>query len=284
MGRFARSWELVKLCWSVLRQDKELVVFPIVSTIAVVIVTASFIVPGIFTGYWTDVADNGAGISLFVLIVLFYLVQYLIIVFCNAALVSAALVRLKGGDPTLGDGFRGAWSHITIILGYAAIAATVGLVLQLIRQRAGAAGAIVAGLGGMAWNIITFLVIPVLVVEGVGPITAIKRSAGLLKKTWGEQIIGTAGIGLVFGLIGLAIGVVGIGLGVLAISAGVLVLGVALLVLAVLGIVVVSLLSSTLHGIYAAALYEYAVGGDTGVFDRDTLAGAFAPKTSRGRL
>ena len=85
--------------------------------------------------------------------------------------------------------------------------------LQLLRERGGIAGAIVAALGGMAWNIITFLVVPVLVVEGVGPIGAIKRSAGLLKKTWGEQVIGSAGIGLVFGLLGLAVGVVGIGLG-----------------------------------------------------------------------
>ncbi|MEI8241604.1 MAG: DUF6159 family protein, partial [Actinomycetota bacterium] len=98
--------------------------------------------------------------------------------------------------------------------------ATVGLVLQLLRERGGIAGVILAALGGMAWNIITFLVIPVLVVEGVGPVSAIKRSAGLLKKTWGEQIIGTAGIGLVFGLLGFAVAVVGIALGgVYAISA-----------------------------------------------------------------
>lgn len=281
MGRFARSWALVKLCWSVLRQDKELVVFPLFSTVVVVIVTASFVVPGIFTGFWRDIADNGAGASFWALIVLFYLVQYIVIIFCNAALVSAALVRLGGGDPTLGDGFRGAWSHVTAILGYAAIAATVGLVLQLIRQRAGFAGAVIAGLGGMAWSIITFLVIPVLVVEGVGPVEGIKRSATLLKKTWGEQLIGTAGIGLVFGLIGLAIAVVGFGLGALAIGGGIPALGVALMVLALLGVIVVALLGGTLHGIYSAAVYEYAVGGDTGVFDRDTLAGAFAPKASR---
>ena len=216
MGRFGRSWELIRLCWGVLQQDKELVVFPIVSGIAVVIVTASFIVPGIFTGYWESfVGDNGnVPVSMWVLVVLFYLVEYLVIIFFNAALVSAAMVRLKGGDPTLGDGLRGAWSHIGAILGWAAISATVGLVLQALRERGGIGGAIVAGLGGMAWNIITFLVIPVLVVEDVNPIEGIKRSASLLKKTWGEQIIGNAGFGLIFGLIGVAIAVVGIFLGV----------------------------------------------------------------------
>ena len=150
MGRFARSWALVKLCWGVLQQDKELVVFPIVSTIGVLIVTASFVVPGFFTGFWQGVSDNGVGVSFWVLVVLFYLVQYLVIVFFNAALVSAAIIRLTGGDPTLGDGLRGAWSHIGAILGYAAIAATVGLALQILRERAGFAGAIIAALGGMA--------------------------------------------------------------------------------------------------------------------------------------
>ncbi len=283
MGRFARSWGLVKLCWGVLRQDKELVVFPIISTIGVLVATASFVIPGFFTGFWSDVTENGAGVGLWALIVVFYLVQYLIIVFFNAALVSAAIVRLQGGDPTLGDGLRGAWSHIGAILGYAAISATVGLVLQLLRERAGVAGAIVAALGGMAWNVITFLVIPVLVVEGVGPIAAIKRSASLLKKTWGEQIIGSAGIGLVFGLVGLAVAVVGIGLGVLAMSAGVMALGIVVIAAAVIAILVLSLLGATLHGIYSAAVYEYAVDGETGMFDRGALAGAFRQKGSRGR-
>jgi Flp pilus assembly pilin Flp len=281
MGRFARSWALVKLCWGVLQQDKELIVFPIVSTICVIIVTASFIIPGFFTGFWQSVSDDGVGVSFWVLVVLFYLVQSLVIVFFNAALVSAAIIRLKGGDPTLGDGLRGAWSHIGAILGYAAIAATVGLVLQLLRERAGFAGAIIAALGGMAWTIVTFLVIPVLVVEGVGPVTAIKRSAGLLKKTWGEQVIGSAGIGLVFGLLGLAVGVIGIGLGVLLMSAGIVALGLAVIAVAIIAILVISLLGSTLRGIYSAALYEYAVGGEIGGFDRETLAGAFQPKTSR---
>ena len=282
MGRWGRSWVLVKLCWSVLRQDKELVVFPIVSAVAVVIVTATFIVPGVFTGYWEAfTGDQGVPVSAWVLLVLFYLVQYFVIIFFNAALVSAALLRLKGGDPTLSDGLRGAWSHIGSVLGWAAIAATVGLLLQALRERGGFAGAIAAALGGFAWNVITFLVIPVLVVEGVNPIEAIKRSASLLKKTWGEQIIGTAGIGLIFGLIGLAIAAVGIALGVLVINAGVTAAGVAIIAVAILAVVVVGMLSATLRGIYSAALYQYAVGGETGVFSEEALAGAFRAKGQR---
>jgi hypothetical protein len=283
MGRWGRSWQLVKLCWGVLGQDKELVVFPIVSAIAVVIVTATFIVPGIFTGYW-DAFSGGQNqsipVSAWLLLILFYLVQYLVIIFFNAALVSAAMVRLKGGDPTLGDGLRGAWSHIGAILGWAAMAATVGLLLQLLRSRGGIGGAIVAALGGLAWNVITFLVVPVLVVEGVGPVGAIKRSATLLKKTWGEQVIGNAGIGLIFGLGAVLIGIAGVALGIVIIGAGATWAGVAVIVIAILAVVILAMLGSTLHGIYSAALYQYAVGGDTGVFTAQVMEGAFRSRRS----
>jgi hypothetical protein len=284
MGRFRRSWELVKLCWQVLRQDKELVVFPIVSLICMVIVTASFIVPGIFTGFWASVGGDGVNIGVIVLIILFYLVQYFVIIFFNAALICAARIRLQGGDPTLGDGLRGAGSHLGAVLGYAAISATVGLVLSLIREQGGVAGAIFASLGGMAWNIVTFLAIPVLVVEGVGPIEAIKRSGSLLKKTWGEQLIGSSSIGLVFGLLAVAVGILGALLGAAIIGAGALWVGVAVIVVAIIAVLAISMLGATLHGIYAAALYGYAVGGDTGVFGAEALAGAFAPKRGRRGL
>ncbi len=280
MGRFARSWELVKLCWGVLRDDKELVVFPIVSAIGVLLVTASFAIPGFFTGFWQQVSDDGASVGVYVLAFLFYLVQYIVIIFFNSALVSAALIRLKGGDPTLGDGLRGATAHLPAILGYAAIAATVGLILRVIADRGGVGGAIVAVIGGAAWTIVTFLAVPVLVAEGVGPVAAIKRSGGLLKKTWGEQIIGSSGIGLVFGLLGVAIALVGGAAGAVIIGAGAAWPGIAILAVTVLAVLAVALLSATLHGIYSAALYSYAVGDDTGAFDREILAGAFRPKGS----
>jgi hypothetical protein len=280
MGRWSRSWQLVKLCWSVLGQDKELVVFPIVSSIAAVLVTATFVVPGFLTGYWAAFGgrDQSVPASAWLLLVLFYLVQYFVIVFFNAALVGAALVRLKGGDPTLGDGLRGAWSHLGTILGWAAIAATVGLVLNLLRSRGGIGGAIVAALGGFAWNVVTFLVVPVLVAEGTGPLEAVKRSGSLLKKTWGEQIIGNAGIGLIFGVGAVLVAVAGVVLGALIVGAGATYAGAAVWVVTVAVVVVLAVLGATLRGIYSAALYQYAAGGDTGVFSSEVLEAAFRPR------
>src|SRR5262249_1074067 len=137
----------------------------------------------------------------------FYVVQYTIVFYCNSALVGAALIRLRGGQPTLGDGFRIANERFGSIVGYALVAATVGVILRQIAQR-GMIGRILGTGFGLAWNVATFLAVPVLVVEGVGPIEAVKRSSQLLKKTWGEQIVGNIGLGLVFGLLSVATGLV----------------------------------------------------------------------------
>ena len=282
MGRFARSWNLVKLCWSVLRDDKTLIVFPIISTIAALIVAVTFAVPGYFMGVWRDVAQNGVGLAFWILLFFFYFVLDIVIISFNSALVSAALLRLKGQPAGIGDGFRGAGRHAGAIIGFAAISATVGLILQIIRDKAGPLGSIVAGLGGMAWNIATFLAVPVLVAEGVGPVDAVKRSGALLRKTWGEQIIGTFGIGMVFGIPMLLVALIGIGGGIALIAVHQTVLGITMIFIAVLLMAILGVLSSTLKGIYSAALYEYAVGGDTGVFDQELLANAFRPRR-RGR-
>src|SRR4051794_4920069 len=192
-----RSFELAKASLRVLRSDKELVVFPLVSFIVLAIVTMTFAVPFVLAGGISDATAGRPNIVSYALIFLFYLVSYTIVFFFNTALVGAALIRLDGGDPTLRDGFRIATAHLPQIVGYALIAATVGMILRVIAERAGFLGALVIGVIGFAWNVATFLVVPVLAAENVGPIDAIKRSGGLLKKTWGEQIIGNVGIGLI---------------------------------------------------------------------------------------
>jgi hypothetical protein len=141
---------------------------------------------------------------------LFYLAQYFVIFIANTALVGVAMNRLQGGTATVGDGFRIAAQRVGPIFGYALIAATVGMILRAIASRGGAVGQITASLFGLAWNLATYLVVPILVVENVGPIEAIQRSVSLLKRTWGEQIVGNLGIGAVFGLLTLAVCVLGV--------------------------------------------------------------------------
>ncbi len=190
--------------------------------------------------------------------------------------MGAANIRLQGGDPTVQDGLRIASSRFVSILGYAAIAATVGVILQVLSKRGKGFGRMVISLVGFAWNIATYLVVPVLAIEGVGPIDAIKRSAALLKKTWGEQIAGNMGVNAVFTLLNLAILVVFIPLIILcAINQAWMILGI--LVFFLFTILVLSgLLNSSLTGIYTAAVYQYAVNGTTnGFFEANMVRGAF---------
>lgn len=256
--RLARSWTLVKASAAVLRSDKELLLFPVISGIATLLVAASFAVPVIglrlFEG--GEIGPLGAVVGF-----LFYLCQYFVIFFFNTALVGAAMIRLEGGDPTVADGLRIARSKLGVILGYAAIAATVGLLLKAASERAGAFGKILIGLLGMAWTVGTFLVVPILVTRDVGPIDAVKESMTLLKRTWGENVAGNVGIGLAFGLlttlvviasIALVIGAAAIGGGKLALVA---------IILAVIAIAGVAVIQAALSGVYSAAVYRYAVDG-----------------------
>jgi hypothetical protein len=277
--RISNSWALIKASAGVLRADKELLVFPIVSAVGLLIVTASFAFPMVLAGFFDSLLRGRAQVFGLVVAFAFYIVQYFVIIFANTALVGAALIRLRGGDPTIGDGLRIALQHLGTILGYALVSATVGMILRWLSERGRFVGRLVSSILGLAWNLATYLVVPVLIVEGVGPIEAIKRSASLLKRTWGEQIVGNFSIGLVFGLLALLAFVVGVPLIILAVSSG-SVAWIALTgLLFVLVLILLGLINSTLNGIYVAAVYRYAAEGETsGFFDEDMVREAFLPK------
>jgi hypothetical protein len=273
--KFSRSWSLVKASAAVLRADKELLWFPVISSIAAIVVGATFVIPSLLGGLF----DGGAGPVSLLVGFLFYLSQYLVIFFFNSALVGAALIRLEGGDPTVADGLRIARERLVPILGYAAIAAVVGLLLKLVEERSQWLGAMVARLLGAAWTVSTFLVVPVLVAQNVGPVDAIKESFGLLRKSWGENLIGSVGLGFAFGLLIAATVLVGAGL----VVAAALTIGAtaAFLVgaLAVIAVIALAVTQAALSGIYQAAVYRFAVDGHAPAgFDGMALQGAFRAK------
>lgn len=281
--RFSRSWRLVKVSAGVLAKDKELLVFPLLSAVCAVIVAAAFVLPALGLGALDGLGegDIGAGLHLgaYVLGFLFYLVQYFVIFFFNSALVGAALIRLEGGNPTVRDGLRIASSKIVPILGYAAIAATVGVLLRAIQERAGWLGRIIVGFLGVAWTAASFLVVPILVTRNIGPIDAVKESAVLLKDTWGENLMGRGGVGLVFGFVFFGLILLGAGVITAAAFSGSSVLIGLVVILVVLALMVAGLVQAALSGIYSAALYRYATGeGDTEGFNGDLLEKAFAVK------
>jgi hypothetical protein len=279
--RLSRSWELTRASLAVLSADKELLVYPLLSGLASVLVLATFAIPALLAGIGDRLAsgEDGARVLGTIVAFAFYVTQYFVILFCNTALVGAAMIRLRGGDPSVGDGFKIAFARLGTILGYAVVSATVGMLLRALAQRGGALGRIASSMFGLAWGLATFLVVPVLVVEDVGPIEAVKRSAAYLKRTWGEQLAGNLGMGAVFGLIGLAIGLAGVAGLVASVALGSGPLAAVVAVSMVAAFVALSLVSSALAGIYAAAVYRYAADGNAGGFFPERLVkDAFAPR------
>lgn len=262
MGKFSHTWSLMGASWDVLKEDKEILIFPLISGICCLLIMASFAVPMFLTGAWrppSGEATTADAVEYYGILFLFYFCNYFIIVFFNSAIIACAVIRMEGGDPTVGDGFRAAFSRIALIAGWALVSATVGVVLRIIEDRSKWVGRIVAGLLGIAWGVVSFLVVPILVVEKKRPITAVKESAALLKKTWGEQIIGNFSFGLVFFLLSIPAFVV-IFLGVLTASPAAII---ACVGLGVLYIVLLALIQSALQAIFQAAVYLYARDGQT---------------------
>ena len=281
-GKFARSWGLMKASAAVLRSDKALLAFPLLSGLCSLVVAASFLVPVALA----VIASDGGTLDqhrwspvTWLVMFAFYLVQYFVIVFFNTALAGCALRHLRGEPTSLSDGLALARSRWASILGYALIAATVGLVLRALQERLGLLGRLVVGLLGLAWTVATFLVVPVLASQEVGPVDAVKRSVELLKRTWGENLIGNVGLGAAFGLITFLAVLLGALLVGGAIALHSLPAVVTAAVVVVVALMLLSLVQASLQGIYAAALYRYAEGGEAGAgFEPALLQGAFRAK------
>lgn len=176
--------------------DRKLLVFPLLSGFVTIIVIASFVLPLIFSGGALSLTTNTlAGV---ILLFLFYLVTYFVVIFFNVGLISCVYARLQGKDMSVRDGLSAATRNAGAILIWAVIAATVGLILRMIEDRAGAIGGIATALVGGAWSLVTLFVVPVFVFEGKGVVPAIAESWSLFKKTWGESVIGTLSISFIF--------------------------------------------------------------------------------------
>jgi len=281
--RIARGWELMKQSWRVLMLDKELLVFPIISAVAVILVALTFVVP-LFTSGWVAALDGAddptANPLLYVWLFAFYVVNYFVVVFFNTAIVSCARERMHGGDPTVGSGLSSAFSLLPQVFLWALLSATVGFVLRMVEERFEGLGRIAVGLIGVAWGVATYFVVPVLVAERLGPFAALKRSSQVLRKAWGEALVSNFGIGLIVFLSTLLSALplaAGIAIGTPAAVFG----GMAITAVAV-GLIMAA--SAALNAILVTALYEYACAGQApSGFDEATLQGAFGPPRSRRR-
>jgi hypothetical protein len=274
MSRFQTSWEIAKRSWAVLKSDKTLAWFPVLSALASLVVFA--VIGGLIAVAGIDSKSTGDSLQPigWVLVVVAYLALAMVQTYFLAGLVAGADLRLRGNDSTVRTALDVANARLHRLLPWAIVTATVTMILQAIEERFGIVGRIVAGLVGLAWNLVTFLVVPILVLEDLGVGDALKRSKDLFKKTWGENVIGQGGLGIV-GFLAMLPGLILIAIGAAIGTAGLIVLG----AVGVVWILVSAVVVSALSGIYRTALYHFAAHGQVpGAFSDLDLHDAFRPR------
>lgn len=286
MQALSRSWNLTKLSFRVIGQDKELLLFPLIAVVLSIGYLVALLVPTI----WLEFSQDGSvewSVADYIVTFVAYLGLSFIGTFSNMCIVYTAKTRFAGGDATFGQSVGFTLGRIHQVLAWAAVSATVGVIFRMIddaAQRAGAIGKIVVsilrGLLGMVWSAITLFVVPSMVYRGTGPIDAIKDSIRVLRKTWGESLVRSLGFGLVEFLFMLGGMFVFGGMIAGAVSMGVgngVVLGLVIVAMVYfVGVAFVFLLART---IFNTALYAFASEGAMAPgYDDATLRAAFRTK------
>lgn len=292
--KIANGVQLTQRCWRALKQNPQLMLFPLLSSIALVIVTISFAVPMLSVAILLirenpnfDTEKSTAlakwiiyGVVI-LLIFLLYFVNYTVIIFSNTALVGVSLKLLRGESASVRDGIGIAMGHLKQIIGFALISATIGTVAQLSRssakedpdnQIAGFLDMMVGGLLQGVWNVVVFFAIPVYVVENLGPIASIRRSGNIFKQTWGENFTGKAVIGGVGCLVKLMLLAIIVALIAVTVATKYLPLLGLTILFAILSFAVLALIDGAINGVFQASLYHYATTGDAGRFIENDLA------------
>ncbi|MGB3491649.1 MAG: DUF6159 family protein [Elainellaceae cyanobacterium] len=283
----ANGVQIAQQCWKALQRNPQLMIFPLLSGIALVLIAILFIIPTVAVlslGGGEPTTENGLSTVEWILSVamtfLYYFACYTVLIFSNTALVGVSLKLLNGESATFNDGVAIAMSRLSQIIGFALISATIGTLAKA-GQQAGrdsdnvvvtVIASIVGGLIQGVWSVVVFFAIPVYVVENLGPIAAIRRSWDIFKHTWGEGFTGRAVIGIVSWLVQFLLLAVLAGLFAVAIAYA----SIPLIVLTVLfGIATfgaLSLMTGAINGIFQASLYHYAVTGHAGRFIDNHLA------------
>ena len=265
MSRFSATWSLMKSSLTILLEDKRMLLFPVFSGICTLLVGFTFIVPLLFTGGLSSMGmfESLSDTMMFFTLFMFYYLNYFIIIFFNSGAILYAIKHIRGEEPTFGEVFNELRDRLAHLLGWTAIAATVGIIINTIENQSDFIGKIVAGLIGLSWTVTSFLVLPVLVIERKGPIESLKESAGMLKKSWGEQLIGHFSFGLIFAI--LLIGAAAITIPLFLLGEIFIFIGFAVLILFGL---ILGVFQWILQSIFMATLYLYV--------REDRLPGSFS--------
>jgi hypothetical protein len=273
--RMSNGWTLGMTSLKTIWENKSLLVFPLMSSIALIVVTLSFFggafaIFGKDLNLFLDELAGGSEILLYGILFIFYLVNYFIIVFFNVGLVHCARLIFEGKEATIKDGLDYSGSRLSSIINWALLAATVGVLLQFLEDRLGWIGQIVVGFIGIAWSIATFFVVPIIAYEDIGPIDALKRSGTLMKEKWGESIGANFSFGVFF-LLGYLVIILS-GIALFSINP---ILGV---VVAVLSALLLHTVIAAAKTVFIAATYNHMTDLPAGRFDNEVLDTLFLVK------
>ena len=269
MGSISRGFRLARASWLVVKKDRELLWLPVISFLCSLVVMVVFGLGAV--GIGLPKQGETASPGLYVLGFFLYVALSFVTIYFNAAVIGTAMKRLRGEDAKISDGLALARQHIGKIFVWAVLTATVGMILRQLQERAGIVGRILIGIVGIAWSVLTYFVVPVLLFEPVGVGESIKRSTQIFRERWGEQFIGNATITLAVILIGIPVVLVGALLAAVVPPVGILVLIVSVGALMAVG--------AACSGVFNAALYRYATTGEaSGAFSVEDMNASFRPR------
>lgn len=272
MSRIKRGWGLTKKSWALLNENRDLIRFPLYGAVATIVPAVVFLGPGL---YLFDKDELAGAIPLVVIGV--YALSVIGFYF-SVGLAACADMIFRGQQASVGDGLAVARSRFAQICGWAAVSTAISAVMGVLENQGGIGGQIAARLVGMAWSLVTFLAVPVIAIEGTGPLETIKRSASMFKSRWGQQITGNIAIGGAVFLFGMLPAIALIVLG-LAVWSSASFLGALLVVVGALLFAISLLVSKALTGIFGVALYRYALDGEAvGGFTPEELESAVKSK------
>lgn len=271
MGRIGNAWEIAKASWRVLAKDRELVAMPVIAGLVALVVF------GIMAGAGAVLmAGNQAGgtgeVATWLILFAAAVAATWVGAIGQAAVIAGAAERMDGGDPTLSSAFAVARARVVRLLQWAVLATVVAVVLDQLEERLGVLGRLVSWAGGIAFRVMSFLALPVIVFEDVGAIEGFKRSSRLLKETWGEQITFNFGLGILT-FVAFVPGVLVAALLVATSLTPLVVIGI---IVAAVWIITVAAVTSALSAVFKTALYRWATGAPVDpTFDRAQLDAAF---------
>src|SRR3954451_13395471 len=275
MSRIKRGWGLTKKSWGLLNEHRSLIRFPLYGVVATLLPAIVFLGPGL---YLFDKDELAGAIPLVVIGV--YALSVVGFYF-SVGLAACADMIFRGQEATVADGLAVARQRFAQICGWAAVSTAISALMGALENQGGIGGQIAARLVGMAWSLVTFLAVPVIAIEGTGPVETLKRSASMFRQRWGQQITGTVATGGAVFLLGMLPAAILIAGGVVLWSSASF-LGALLVVIGALVLAIAMLVQRALSGIFGVALYRYAIDGETvGGFTQDELESAVKVKKDK---